>query len=80
MFWRAVARADEESDSVDYDAWAYFEKSVEGLNEAIANGMPFSGNERNHLYFGGIPDKHFEDYSSITGIANKWSTGMLKKP
>ena len=68
MFWRAVARADEESDSVTYDAWAYFEKSVEGLNENIANGIHFSGNERNHLYFGGIPDKQFEDYSSITGI------------
>ena len=30
--------------------------------------MPWSGNERNHLYFGGIPGLAFEDYSGISGI------------
>lgn len=29
--------------------------------------MPFSGNERNHLYFGGVPG-YFQDYSGISGI------------
>jgi peroxiredoxin len=38
------------------------------LNENIARGTPFSGDERNHVYFGGIPNKHFEDYSGITGL------------
>ena len=36
--------------------------------EGVANGMPWSGNERNHLYFGGIPGAYFEDYSGISGI------------
>ncbi len=29
--------------------------------------MPWSGNERNHLYFGGVPG-FFQDYSGISGI------------
>jgi peroxiredoxin len=29
--------------------------------------MPWSGNERNHLYFGGVPG-YFQDYSGISGI------------
>ena len=33
--------------------------------EGVANGMPWSGDERNHLYFGGIPGAYFEDYSGI---------------
>ncbi len=36
--------------------------------EGVANGMPWSGDERNHLYFGGIPGAYFEDYSGISGI------------
>ena len=49
--------------------WAYvLESGVLGVSEGVANGIPWSGNERNHLFFGGVKDAHFEDYSGISGI------------
>jgi peroxiredoxin len=68
VFWRAVARVDEISDNKEHSVWNLLEESIVGVNEGIANGIPWSGNERNHLYFGGIPGKQFVDYSGITGI------------
>ena len=59
---------DEETDAAALNDWAYFFKSGQGVLEGVAKGMPWSGNERNHLYFGGIPDAYFEDYSGISGI------------
>ncbi|MEE9180534.1 MAG: ASPIC/UnbV domain-containing protein [Vicinamibacteria bacterium] len=41
---------------------------ADGLNEGIAQGIPWSGGERNHVYFGGFPGTQFEDLSGITGI------------
>ena len=58
---------DEDSDMVVQDDWAYIFESVQGVIEGVANGIPWSGNERNHLYFGGVPG-YFEDYSGISGI------------
>lgn len=48
--------------------WTYFEESSLAVSEGVANGMPWSGNERNHLFFGGIQDDYFADYSGITGL------------
>jgi thiol-disulfide isomerase/thioredoxin len=58
---------DEDSDGVVQDDWAYIFDSIEGVLAGVANGIPWSGNERNHLYFGGVPG-YFEDYSGISGI------------
>ena len=41
--------------------WTYFNESGIGVAEGVANGMPWSGNERNHLFFGGIADDYFAD-------------------
>ncbi len=38
------------------------------MAEGVANGIPWSGNERNHVFFGGVPGTSFEDYSGISGI------------
>ena len=38
------------------------------FRRSLASGIPWSGNERNHLFFGGVPDARFEDYSGISGI------------
>ena len=59
---------DEDSDNRDQDAWAYFNESLWGVTQGVANGIPWSGDERNHLYFGGIPSLQFEDYSGISGL------------
>lgn len=59
---------DEDTDTIKQDMWSYFLGAQLGVIEGVANGMPWSGNERNHLYFGGIPGVQFEDYSGITGI------------
>ena len=46
----------------------YFNESLRGVTQGVANGIPWSGDERNHLYFGGIPSLQFEDYSGISGL------------
>jgi thiol-disulfide isomerase/thioredoxin len=56
------------TDKENKDMWAYFYESSVGVLEGVASGIPWSGDERNHLYFGGIVDKTFEDYSGISGI------------
>ena len=35
---------------------------------SLASGMPWSGGERNHVYFGGFPGQQFEDLSGVTGL------------
>ena len=42
--------------------------SVQKVFEGVASGIPWSGNERNHVFFGGVPEISFEDYSGISGI------------
>lgn len=59
---------DEGSDTIKDDMWSYFFASGMGVMEGVANGMPWSGNERNHLFFGGIQGETFADYSGITGM------------
>lgn len=59
---------DEDTDTIQQDMWNYQWDSSQGVAEGVANGIPWSGNERNHLYFGGIPGASFEDYSGISGI------------
>ena len=59
---------DEGSDTIKDDMWTYFFESGLGVMKGVANGMPWSGNERNHLFFGGIPGESFADYSGITGM------------
>jgi peroxiredoxin len=59
---------DDGSDTIKDDMWNYFHDSGMGVTEGVANGMPWSGNERNHLFFGGIKGETFADYSSITGL------------
>ncbi len=59
---------DEGSDTIKDDMWTYFFESGLGDMEGVANGMPWSGNERNHVFFGGIPGESFADYSGITGM------------
>ena len=59
---------DEDADTIEQDMWAYFFESGQGVAEGVANGIPWSGNERNHLFFGGVKDAYFEDYSGISGI------------
>ena len=46
---------DEDTDAGTQDEWAYFLESQLEVTKGVANGMPWSGNERNHLYFGGVP-------------------------
>jgi peroxiredoxin len=58
---------DEDTDTIQQDMWAYFFESTQGVAEGVANGIPWSGNERNHLFFGGVPG-FFEDFSGISGI------------
>ena len=48
--------------------WAYFYASGAGVAEGVANGMPWSGNEHNHLFFGGVEGDYFADHSGITGL------------
>ena len=59
---------DEGSETIKDDMWTYFFDSGLGVAEGVAGGMPWSGNERNHLYFGGIQGETFADYSGITGM------------
>lgn len=59
---------DEDTDTIKQDMWVYQWDSSMGVAEGVANGIPWSGNERNHLYFGGVPGTIFEDYSGISGI------------
>ena len=59
---------DEGTDTIKNDMWTYFFASGMGVTEGVANGMPWSGNERNHLFFGGIQGEVFADYSGITGM------------
>ena len=35
---------------------------------SIFSGVPWSGAERNHLFFGGFPGHQFEDLSGVTGL------------
>ena len=58
---------DEDTDAIHQDMWAYFLESGQGVTEGVANGIPWSGTERNHLYFGGVPG-YFMDYSGISGV------------
>ncbi len=59
---------DEGSETIKSDMWTYLFDSGLGVAEGVANGMPWSGNERNHLFFGGIPGETFADYSGITAM------------
>ncbi len=43
-------------------------ESLEGGLASVASGVPWSGGERNHVFFGGFPGHQFEDLSGITGI------------
>ena len=35
---------------------------------SVASGFPWSGGERNHVFFGGFPGHQFEDLSGVTGL------------
>jgi peroxiredoxin len=59
---------DEGSETIKNDMWTYFFESGMGVTEGVANGMPWSGSERNHLFFGGVQGEVFSDYSGITGM------------
>ena len=59
---------DEGSETIKDDMWSYFFASGLGVMEGVANGMPWSGNERNHLFFGGVQGETFADYSGFTGM------------
>ena len=70
MFWRAVARnvdgnskGEQEESNWELDAEAF-----EDVIRSVVTGVPWSGTERNHVYFGGMPQGQFEDLSGITGL------------
>ena len=48
--------------------WEADAGAFEGVLRAVATGMPWSGGERNYVYFGGLTGNQFEDLSGISGI------------
>ncbi len=40
----------------------------DAVDASLATGVPWSGSERNHVFFGGFPGTHFEDLSGISGL------------
>lgn len=48
--------------------WARTADMINGTNRMLAGGASWSGNERNHLFFGGLPNHQFERLSGISGL------------
>jgi len=49
-------------------------ESTTQRQQSILQGIQWSGNERNHTFFGGVKDKVFEDYSGVTGLDDPGDT------
>ena len=50
------------------------EKAVNDSIGAVFTGASWSGNERNHVYFGGLEGSHFEELSAISGLDDPGDT------
>ena len=43
-------------------------ETLQNTTASILSGVPWSGGERNHVFFGGFPGHQFEDLSGVTGL------------
>ena len=43
-------------------------ETLQNTTASILSGVPWSGGERNHVFFGGFPGHQFQDLSGITGL------------
>ena len=48
--------------------WSRAADVVDGTNRMLATGASWSGHERNHLFFGGLPGHQFARLSGISGL------------
>ena len=60
--------SDENTRVTDQGPWARTEDVIDGTTRMLAGGASWSGHERNHLFFGGLPDNQFARVSGITGM------------
>ena len=78
MFWRTVVRQDEQFEQADPSlANGKWRLQVAGLREVytmLGSGASWSGSERNHLYFGGLPGGQFAEVSVVSGLDDPGDT------
>ena len=60
--------SDENTRVTDQGIWARTEDVIDGTTRMLAGGASWSGHERNHLFFGGLPDHQFARVSGISGM------------
>jgi hypothetical protein len=69
VFWRTVVRASDDNTPVlDQGPWASVLEMIAETTRVLATGASWSGHERNHLFFGGLPGHQFERLSGISGL------------
>ena len=69
MFWRTVVRDTNDNTRVTSQGkWSKTVDMVDGTFRMLATGASWSGHERNHLFFGGLPDHQFQRLSGISGL------------
>ena len=69
MFWRTVVRdSDDNTRITNQGRWARTVDMVDGTFRMLATGASWSGHERNHLFFGGLPGHQFERLTGISGL------------
>ena len=55
-------------ENADKGMWMLNRDSMEDLQRGFVDGISWSGNERNHLFVGGLADNQFTDLAGISGI------------
>jgi len=63
-----VRDSDENTRVTGQGPWARTVDVVDGTLRMLAEGASWSGHERNHLFFGGLPNHQFSRLSGISGL------------
>jgi len=78
VFWRTVVRQDDEFEAAVANASeGKWQVQTNGLREVLTmlgGGASWSGGERNHLYFGGLPGGQFAEVSVVSGLDDPGDT------
>ena len=69
MFWRTVVRdSDDNTRITDEGPWAKVAEMNAEAIRVLSTGASWSGHERNHLFFGGLPGHQFARLSGVSGL------------
>jgi hypothetical protein len=69
VFWRTVVRDSDDNTRISGQGpWARVLDMTADTIRVLSTGASWSGHERNHLFFGGLPGYQFERLSGVSGL------------